>query len=46
VVPVDEAHGEGIKPAGEEGWRERLVGLEGARKGVLIPKFSQIPRGG
>src|SRR5205085_7122501 len=27
------------------GWRERLVGLEGEKKGVLIPKFSQIPRG-
>ena len=45
VVLVDKAHREGIKPAGEEGWRERLVGLEGERNGVLIPKFSQIPKG-
>ena len=39
VVPVDEAHEGGIKPVGEVGWRERLLGLEGERKGVLIPKF-------
>ena len=45
VVPVDEAQEGGIKPVGEAGWREGLVGLKGRRKGVLIPKFSQIPRG-
>ena len=52
VVPVDEAHSVGIKPSGEEAWRERLIkeekerGLdEGAYPGVLIPKFSTIERG-
>ena len=52
VVPVDEAHTAGIKPSGEEGWRERLIkeekerGLdEGAYPGVLIPKFLTIERG-
>ena len=52
VVPVDEAHSVGIKPSGEEGWRERLIkeekegGLDGgAYPGVLIPKFSTIERG-
>ena len=52
VVPVDEAHSAGIKPSGEEGWRERLIkeekerGLDGgAYPGVLIPKFSTIERG-
>ena len=52
VVPVDEAHSAGIKPSGEEGWRERLIkekkerGLHGgAYPGVLIPKFLTIERG-
>ena len=52
VVPVDEAHNAGIKPSGEEGWREQLIkeekerGLdEGAYPGVLIPKFSTIEQG-
>ena len=52
VVPVDEAHSAGIKPSGEEGWRERLIkeekerGLDGgAYPWVLIPKFSTIERG-
>ena len=52
VVPVDEAPSAGIKPIGEEGWRERLIKEEkerglngGAYPGVLIPKFSTIERG-
>ena len=52
VVPVDEAHSAGIKPSGEEGWRERLIkdekerGLDGgAYPGVLIPEFLTIERG-
>ena len=52
VVPVDKAHSAGIKPSGEEGWRERLIKeekerklYEGAYPGVLIPKFSTIKRG-
>ena len=52
VVPVDEARSAGIKPSGEEGWRERLIkeekerGLDGgAYPGVLIPKFSTIKWG-
>ena len=52
VVPVDQEHSAGIKPSGEEGWRERLIkkekkrGLDGgAYPGVLIPKFSTIERG-
>ena len=31
VVPVDEAHSAGIKPSGEEGWRERLIREEKER---------------
>ena len=52
VVSVDDAHSVGIKPSGEEGWREWLIkeekgrGLDGgAYPGVLIPKFSTIERG-
>ena len=52
VVPVDEAHSAGIKPSGEEGWRERLIkeekerGLDGgAYPGELIPKFLTIEQG-
>ena len=52
LVPVDEVHSAGIKPSGEEGWRERLIKEEkergfdgGAYPGVLIPKFSTIERG-
>ena len=51
VVPVDAAHSAGIKPRGQEGWREWLIkeekdrGLDGeAYLGVLIPKFSTIER--
>ena len=52
VVLVDKAYSAGIKPSGDEGWRERLIkeekerGLDGgAYPGVLIPKFSTIERG-
>ena len=52
VVLVDEAHSVGIKPNGEERWRERLIKKEmeteldrGAYPGVLIPKISTIERG-
>ena len=44
--PVDDAHSAGIKPSGEEGWREWSSKEEKERKldagmypGVLIPKF-------
>ena len=52
VVPVDEGHAAGEKPAGEAGWRERLLAEEKARRldagkyaGILVPKFSTIKRG-
>ena len=52
VGKVDKAHSAGIKPNGEEGWRERSIreekeiGLDGgAYPGVLIAKFSTIERG-
>ena len=52
VVPVDEVHSPGIKPSGEERWREWLIkeekerGLDrGAYPGVLIPNFSTIEQG-
>src|SRR5437588_12584497 len=52
VVPVDEGHAAGEKPAGEAGWRERLLAEEKARQldagkyvGILVPKFSKIKRG-
>src|SRR5947209_20612031 len=52
VVLVDEGHAAGEKPAGEAGWRERLLAEEKARRldkgkyaGILVPKFSTIKRG-
>ena len=52
VELVDEAHSAGIRPSGEEGWRERLIKEEkereldgGAYPGVLIPKLSTIEWG-
>ena len=49
LVPVHEAHRAGIKPSGEDGWRDRLIKEEkerglngGAYPGVLIPKLSTI----
>ena len=49
---MDEGHAAGEKPAGETGWRERLVAEETARRldagkyaGILVPKFSTIKRG-
>ena len=52
VVPPGKVHSVGIKPSGEEGWREWLIkeekgrGLDGgAYPEVLIPRFSTIERG-
>ena len=52
VVSLDEEHRAGIKPSGEEGWRERLIkeekerGLDvGEYPGVLIPNLSTIEQG-
>src|SRR5436853_7265431 len=52
VVPVDEGHAAGEKPAGEAGWRERLLAEERTRRlevgeyaGILVPKLSTSKRG-
>src|SRR5205085_1829997 len=52
VVPVDEGHAAGEKPAWEAGWRDRLLAEEKERRldvgkyaGILVPKFSTIKRG-
>ena len=52
VVLVDEAHSVGIKPSGEEEWREQWIkeekeegSDEGTYPGMLIPKFTTIERG-
>ena len=52
VVPLDEGQSAGIRPSGEEGWREWLIQEEketglngGAYLGVLITKFLTIERG-